>query len=188
MRLMPSKRPLIKACLALVGAMHLSGCGQDPYAREISSLDLSDNDVIARMAEELRPEDRGVFKTFAIRHIATSKGFCGNATRHSGSLAPQTVGEAVAQTREWEVQDAKADRKPDPAKMSSSDRESYELRQLEDRLVSILDDQAIVLMTSAHPDPSTTDDYLKFDDQIEDLSAQIIAKRARIEARDAALD
>ena len=162
----------------------LMACASDPYAQDISSLDLSDGTVIARVAQSLDAQDRATFQTFAVRHLASSKNFCGNAERHAAGTAPRTVREALAQTRAWEAQDAQDN--PDPTQMTALEREYFALRELEDELADAMDMQAHFLMLSTDPEPQKSEDYRKHEAQIEVLSKQVIRKRATLRKREAA--
>lgn len=170
---------MLAACLAITA---LGGCFDDPYAHRLAELDLADTAVVAEMASRLAPEDRGIFKTFALRHSARTKFACGNLERHHDGKQPETVGEALALTRQWEAEDAArlaASKAPDPARMSPQDRFEYELALLRQQYQDIADRQANIKATSPQGAHHKHPQWAQSEIDLENAVTRIEAKLAQ---------
>lgn len=76
----------------------LAACSQDVRSLELADVDFSDMKVVQQIRQDLPPEDRAVFSTFVVRHVATSSSFCGETLVDSNGREPLTLGEALALT------------------------------------------------------------------------------------------
>lgn len=160
----------------------LAGCFDDPYAKPLSELDLGNAAVVADIAASLAPEDRGVFKTFALRHVAQTKFACGNAERHLHGAQPETVAEAVSFTRQWEKEDAERRAyfaKPDPSKMTPEQRFEYELEQLRIVYRTLDDRRADIMMLNEGGGYEDTAEWKQIAIDMEAATARIDEKLAQ---------
>lgn len=76
----------------------LSACSRDVRTLELANVDFSDMDVVQGIRQNLPPEDRPVFSTYVVRHVATSSSFCGETLVDRNGKEPRTIGEALALT------------------------------------------------------------------------------------------
>lgn len=176
---LPARSRLLAAFLALAT---LGGCFADPYAHRLAELDLADTAVVADMASRLAPEDRGIFKTFALRHSARTKFACGNLERHHHGKQPDTVGEAIALTRQWEAEDAArlaASMPPDPASMTPEGRFEYELDLLRKEYQDVADRQANIKAASAKGAYRSNPDWAQSEVDLKNAIAKIETKLAQ---------
>lgn len=178
---MKRSNPLSLA-IAFAAFATLGGCFEDPYAKPLSELDLSNASVVADIASSLAPEDAGVFKTYALRHIAQTKYACGNFERHLHGKQPQTVAEAVDFTRQWEKEDAERRAyfaPPDPSKMTPDQRFEYELEQLRIVYRRLDDRRADIMMLNEEGGYEDTAEWKQIAIDMEAATARINEKLAQ---------
>lgn len=92
----------MRTILLGLGAAALAGCS--PAARDVAlaGLDLADPATLARLQADLPLDDRGVLATYALLHWPRSRFYCGEPIGGTRAL-PETIGEAIAQTRAYET-------------------------------------------------------------------------------------
>lgn len=88
--------------LALTGSLVLAGCAAAPRDLTLDGLDLNSPAVIAQVSAGLPQNQRAAFATFALFHWPESKAYCGRSM-FKGALQPDTVGEAIDKTMEFET-------------------------------------------------------------------------------------
>jgi hypothetical protein len=76
----------------------LAACSPDVRSLELADVDLSDMGVVQEIRQNLPPEDRPVFSTYIVRHLATSSSFCGETLVDRNGREPRTIGEALVLT------------------------------------------------------------------------------------------
>jgi hypothetical protein len=82
----------------LVGA-----CVSDVKTISLTEVDLSKPSVLMEIRDRLPPEERTLLSTFAVRHTASSAGFCGRPLVGPDGVEPRTIGEAIELTRAREA-------------------------------------------------------------------------------------
>lgn len=88
----------MKAVPPVIFVCALAACSQDVRSLELADVDLSDMEVVQEIRHSLPPEDRPVFSTYVVKHVATSSSFCGETLVDRNGREPRTIGEALALT------------------------------------------------------------------------------------------
>lgn len=86
------------ALVAAMLAMLLAACSADVRATKLADVNLADMEVVQDIRGELPPEDRALFSTYVVKHVATSRLFCGEVLVDRRGREPRTIGEAIALT------------------------------------------------------------------------------------------
>jgi hypothetical protein len=86
---------------AMLAAL-LAGCSTPPRDISIEGLNLADGTTLIALQNALPADDRAALGTYALLHWPKSKFYCGEPIGGRQALAA-TVGEAIDQTRAYEV-------------------------------------------------------------------------------------
>lgn len=92
----------MRAIAVCVVAASLAACAPSVRERTLAGLDLADGNTLATLQAALTPDDRAALGTYALLHWPKSKFYCGRPIGDRG-VAAKTIGEAIDQTRAYEV-------------------------------------------------------------------------------------
>lgn len=145
-------------------ALVLAACATSPRNERIADLDLSDSQVLSRLGEHLSVRERGALATYALLHWPGSKAFCGQPVFRGPQ--PQTVGEAIEKTLEYES-DLAAKRAAESAPRSPIEQREWEERTLIDEFDQLTLDRDM-LTTSDLPKAELTKKLKEIDRKMEE--------------------
>lgn len=161
----------MKAGMPLLLAIGLGACAPDPLAMTLAEIDFTDMEEVQEIRQDLRAEDRPVFSTFIVKHVATSSSFCGETLVTEDGKLPQTLGEALALTvlrEEREGRERLAAERPLPAtELARRDMETLSMRR--ELLAAKMGELRARFGSEAEQKPEWT----AVTDQIADLDRQI---------------
>lgn len=90
--------------ILILGALAatLAGCAPSVRETSLTGLDLADGEILSALQDSLPQDDRAALGTYALLHWPKSKFYCGKPIGGRGALAA-TIGEAIDQTRAYEI-------------------------------------------------------------------------------------
>lgn len=92
----------MRAMIVGLLAMALAACAPAPRDVRLAGLDLGNPRTLAALQQNVPVDERAALATYALLHWPQSKFYCGEPIGGSQPL-PQTVGEAIDQTRAYEA-------------------------------------------------------------------------------------
>lgn len=124
----------MRALVVVVFAAALSACAQSARDISIAGLDLADGETLGALQKALPVDDRAALGTYALLHWPKSKFYCGQPIGGRVATA-DTVGEAIALTKAYEAELAKAASQSPSKVVMAADAREGELIQKMERLV-----------------------------------------------------
>lgn len=161
---MPVRPSLAPKSLVIGIGFALTACTTAPRDERIADLDLADSQVISRLGEHLSVRERGALATYALLHWPGSKAFCGQPVFRGPQ--PQTVGEAIEKTLEFE-DDLASKRAAERAPRSPIEQREWEERTLIDEFDQLTLDRDM-LTTSELPKAELTKRLKEIDRKMEE--------------------
>ena len=165
---------LVTACLAL------GACADDPRDDPLKLYDFTDMQVVADVASRLAVEERGIFKTYAIEHLASSDRFCGEKLVSLDGREPLTIGDAIDFTIERQKRDAELLAAQDLNNYSPQARRFIAIEELESRRDELVGERETFRMLSSDPDGiEETAEWKRFERRIAEVDAELAQLASR---------
>lgn len=166
----------MKARLPIGVIWVLAACSQDVRSLELADVDFTDMETVQQIRHDLPPEDRAVFSTYIVRHVATSSSFCGEKLVDSDGREPLTLGEALALTVLREERDRRerlaAER---PLSAAESARRQHEaLIQQREALIA----RQTYLIATLGPGAKQSPEWESTDTQMAEVESKLSAMQA----------
>ena len=168
--------PIVAAMLALL----LAACSADVRSLRLADVDLADMDVVQDIRGELPPEDGALFSTYVVKHVATSRFFCGEALVDKNGKEPGTIGEAIALTalREDDLRRERLAAERPLTTAESLRRERVRLEGTKEALIA----RQTHLYSIHGPAAQQLPEWDSINDEMEEADAQLQALKQKLDA------
>ena len=168
--------PVVVAMLALL----LASCSADVRSLRLADVDLADMEVVQEIRRGLPPEDRALFSTYVVKHVATSRFFCGEALVNGNGKEPGTIREAIALTalREDELRRQRIAAKRPLTAAESLRREHVRLEGTKEALIA----RQTHLYSIHGPAAQQLPEWDSINDEMEEADAQLQALKQKLDA------
>jgi len=170
----------VKAGLPILMVWALAACSPDPRTLALADIDFTDMGAVQEIRHSLPAEDRPVFSTFIVKHVATSSTFCGETLVNKDGKEPRTLGEALVLTvlrEEKERRERLAAERPLPASEVAR-REVETLTSRRELLIGELGE----LQARNGAAAMQTPEWASLNERIADLNRRIDARRSDMES------
>ncbi len=160
--------------LCFVSTAALSACGDDLREHRLAQYDFADMSVVSSVSAQLDKQERGIFRTYAIQHLASSAKFCGEKLVSVDGREPVTIGDAIDFTVAREKRDAELRAAQDINNYSPAAQRYIRIEELTEARDEVIHLREIYRMVEGDPpDIEQHKQWQEFERQISEIEAKL---------------